>query len=219
MNFSTYHQLLNRARWDGRSMTLRLLGIIIDRLVPDGRVVIGMDDTIERRWGQDRRTRHLSRPRSLQPWPLRQGQRAALAGLHGTRASSLGRLHQGSAGTYLAGAIGARRPQARAQAQAADRLGRQGPLQLCRWLPDRSIVFVGDSSFAVHELAHALNGRVMLISRLRIDANLFVSPPARHTHTIGRPAQKGPPLPKLKTLLSNPATSRQRITVWSWYDR
>lgn len=52
INFSTYHQLLNRARWDTRSMTRRLLGMIIDRLVPDGRVVIGMDDTIERRWGR-----------------------------------------------------------------------------------------------------------------------------------------------------------------------
>jgi hypothetical protein len=39
---------------------------------------------------------------------------------------------------------------------------RQGMLQLCRWLPGRSIVFVGDSSFAVHELAHAVSGRANL---------------------------------------------------------
>jgi hypothetical protein len=33
---------------------------------------------------------------------------------------------------------------------------RQGALQLSRWLPGRRIIFIGDSSFAVHELAHAI---------------------------------------------------------------
>jgi len=37
-------------------------------------------------------------------------------------------------------------------------------------LPDRDIVFVGDSSFAVHDLAHAITSRAPLISRLRPDA-------------------------------------------------
>ncbi|WP_333835337.1 hypothetical protein, partial [Rubrimonas sp.] len=45
---------------------------------------------------------------------------------------------------------------------------RQGILQLCRWLPGREIVFVGDSSFAVHELAHAVDCRATLISRLHL---------------------------------------------------
>lgn len=34
---------------------------------------------------------------------------------------------------------------------------------------------------------------------------------------MGRPAQKGPALPKLKTLLSNPDTAWTRITVSAWY--
>ncbi len=51
-NFASYHQLLNRARWRSGFMTRRLLGLIIGRLVPDGPVVIGVDDTIERRWGR-----------------------------------------------------------------------------------------------------------------------------------------------------------------------
>ena len=66
-------------------------------------------------------------------------------------------------------------------------------LQLCRWLPGRSIIFIGDSSFAVHELAHAVSGRATLISRLRLDANLFAPPPHRQAHSVGRPAQKGAP--------------------------
>jgi hypothetical protein len=96
---------------------------------------------------------------------------------------------------------------------------RQGALQICRWIPERDIVFVGDSGFAVHELAHAIGGRATLISRLRLDANLFASPPERDAHTLGRPAQKGPALPKLKTLLSNPTTPWRGITVSAWYGR
>jgi hypothetical protein len=71
---------------------------------------------------------------------------------------------------------------------------RQGALQLCRWLPPggpgRDIVFVGDSSFAVHDLAHGLDGRATLVSRLRLDANLFAPPPERHARCVSRPAHK-----------------------------
>ena len=48
---------------------------------------------------------------------------------------------------------------------------RQGALQLCRWLSHRRVIFVGDSSFAVHELAHAIIRHATLISRLRLDAH------------------------------------------------
>lgn len=41
---------------------------------------------------------------------------------------------------------------------------RQGVLQLSRWLPGRRIIFIGDSSVAVHELAHAIVCRATLIS-------------------------------------------------------
>lgn len=73
----------------------------------------------------------------------------------------------------------------------------QGMLQIMRWLPERRLIFVGDSSFATHELAHALTDRAILISGLRLDANLFALPPQRGARAMGRPAHKGCPLPKL----------------------
>jgi hypothetical protein len=94
---------------------------------------------------------------------------------------------------------------------------RQGALQLSRWLPGRRVIFIGDSSFAVHELAHAITHRATLISRLRLDASLFAPPVKRTSRTMGRPAQKGLALPKLKTLLSNPATRWTKILVSAWY--
>jgi len=50
-NFSLDHQLLNRARWNPRTLAWRLLSVVVASLLPDGPLVIGMDDTIERRWG------------------------------------------------------------------------------------------------------------------------------------------------------------------------
>ena len=78
-------------------------------------------------------------------------------------------------------------------------------------------MFVGDSSFAVHEPAHVIASCATLISRLRLDANLFAPPPPRTAHTFGRPARKGPRLPKLKTPLTNPATSWRSVIVSSRY--
>ena len=50
---------------------------------------------------------------------------------------------------------------------------RQGMLQTIRWLPDRKVIFVGDSSFGTHELANSISKHGTLISRLRLDANFF----------------------------------------------
>ena len=46
-------------------------------------------------------------------------------------------------------------------------------LQTIRWLPKREVIFVGDSSFGTHELANGISKHGTLISRLRLDANLF----------------------------------------------
>jgi hypothetical protein len=49
--FRRYHEVLGRARRDGRAVARRLLLHVLDRLLPRGAAVIGIDDTIERRWG------------------------------------------------------------------------------------------------------------------------------------------------------------------------
>jgi DDE superfamily endonuclease len=50
-DFALYHHVLSQARWDSRAIARKLLSMILDRFLPDGPVVIGIDDTIERRWG------------------------------------------------------------------------------------------------------------------------------------------------------------------------
>jgi len=49
--FGRYHEVLSEARWDARALARRLLVHLLATLLPSGEVVIGLDDTIERRWG------------------------------------------------------------------------------------------------------------------------------------------------------------------------
>ena len=47
--FSTFHQVLNRARWESHELARQLLHVLVIALVRSGPVIIGVDDTIERR--------------------------------------------------------------------------------------------------------------------------------------------------------------------------
>jgi DDE superfamily endonuclease len=50
-SFAVYHRVLSTARWSARRVAHRLLGLLVVAFVREGPVVIGLDDTIERRWG------------------------------------------------------------------------------------------------------------------------------------------------------------------------
>lgn len=217
-NFASYHQILSRVRWSPRAAARRLLGMVVDRLVARGPIVIGMDDTIERRWG------HRISARGIYRDPVRSshGHFVKASGLRWlsfmvlTPVSWTSLVKALPVLTLLAPSERSNHRRGRRHKVLTD-WARQGALQLCRWLPGRRIIFVGDSSFAVHELAHAITRRATLISRMRLDASLFELPAKRTSHTMGRPAQKGRALPKLKTLLANPATTWTRIIVSAWY--
>lgn len=204
-NFSSYHQLLNRARWEPRALSRGLLAMIIDRLVPDGPVVIGMDDTIERRWGRRITARGIYRD----PVRSSHGHFVKASGLRWlsfmvlTPVPWTGVVKALPVLTLLAPSERSNHQRGRRHKLLTD-WARQGALQICRWIPERDIVFVGDSGFAVHELAHALGGRATLISRLRLDANLFASPPERDAHTLGRPASERPCFAQAKNAALKP---------------
>src|SRR5918993_5349936 len=50
--FVNCHRVLNRAAWSGRAAARGLLGLLLDAFVPTGPVVLGLDDTIQRRRGK-----------------------------------------------------------------------------------------------------------------------------------------------------------------------
>jgi len=50
-HFENYHRVLNRARWSSLATARVLLELVVDSFAPTGVVVIGLDDTLERRRG------------------------------------------------------------------------------------------------------------------------------------------------------------------------
>jgi len=51
-HFQRYHRVLNRAVWSGREASRVLLRLLVKTFVPNGPLVIGVDETLERRWGK-----------------------------------------------------------------------------------------------------------------------------------------------------------------------
>jgi hypothetical protein len=50
--FHRYHRVLSRARWSGREASRILLGLLLETFVGEGPLVLGLDETLERRYGK-----------------------------------------------------------------------------------------------------------------------------------------------------------------------
>jgi hypothetical protein len=85
------------------------------------------------------------------------------------------------------------------------------------WLPDCSIKLMGDTAYTVLELdLHAQAQQVTLITTGRLDVVLHEPPPKRTQYTIGRPRVVGKRLSNLETVLQEPHTRWQELTL-DWY--
>ena len=67
--FHRYHRVLSRASWSSREVGRVLLGLLVEMFMPEGDpLVVGIDETLERRLGQeDRRQGRLPRSGAFQP--------------------------------------------------------------------------------------------------------------------------------------------------------
>lgn len=90
-------------------------------------------------------------------------------------------------------------------------------LQIKRWLPDRNVIAVGDSSYSVIDLLSALQGKVTFITHLRLDAALYAPIPARKKGQNGRPRLKGKRLPTLQQVAQDTARVWQALVFSHWY--
>ena len=216
--FGRYHEALNRARWDARDVARRLLLHLLAVLWPNGEVVIAVDDTIERRWGAKIKARGIYRD----PVRSSQGQFVKTSGLRWlSLAVTLpvpfaGRRWALPFLTVLAPSARWSEAQGKRHKTLTDR-ARQTILQTERWLGERRVVVVADSSFAALELIAAVRRHVCLITRLRLDASLFEPAPKRRPGQSGRPRLKGKRLPKFSAVLADPNTAWTRVTMDEWY--
>jgi DDE superfamily endonuclease len=218
-NFSSFHQVLNRARWSPLAVSRQLLLLIVETCVPaEACVDLVIDETLERRWGGKiskrghyRDSALSSRERSVSSPGLRWIVMAVVVTLPWTK--------QRWALPFLC--VLATTPE------VSERLGKrhktvgmwahQMVSQVRRWLPDRSIKLMGDTAYTVLELGlHANQQQVTLVTTGRLDAVLHEPPPERTPHTIGRPRVVGQRLPSLEQVLADPETVWQKLTL-DWY--
>ncbi len=217
--FTNYHRVLNRAVWAPRAAACRLLGLLITAFAPRGPVVLGIDDTIERRRGKRIAAKGIYRD------PVRSSKShfVKASGLRWLSLMLLAPIPWAERTwalpflTVLAPSERYGRERGRRHKKLTD-WARQMALQARRWLPGREIVLLGDSSFAALDFLvtvarHGLTG----ITRLRLDAALYEPAPPRRPGTIGRPRIKGARLPNLADVLVDEATCWQQVTVPAWY--
>jgi len=219
-DFCTFHRILNRAAWSSRAVARQLLIVLVKALVPSGApVVIGLDDTIERRWGTKISARGIYRD----PVRSSKGHFVKASGLRWLSAMLLVKVPWADrvmALPFLTLLAPSKRFYAGKMRPPKTLLdwARQAALQIHRWLPDRYIVLVADSAFAAIEFLAAVGNHACVVTRLRLDANLFGFPPQKPKGR-GRPPIKGKPHKKLSALIKDRKVSWKRYRVSLWYGR
>ena len=214
-NFSKFHRILSHARWNGLALSKILLGLLIAILPSSCPILIAVDETLERRQGKKIKAKGAYRDavRSSQstvvisfglkwecmmlivplPWCKRPWALPFLTVLAPSKKANekAGRRHKTSIDWT-----------------------RQMVILVSRWLR-RAWILVGDGAYACMELAKScVKNNVVLISRLRLDAQLFKLP-AHEQGKLGRKPIKGEHI-NLKQLLQDPTQVWQTLTA-NWY--
>jgi hypothetical protein len=219
-NFQNYHRVLNRAVWSSLELSRLLLGLLVSAFALFGPVVMGLDDTIERRRGAKIKAKGIYRD------PVRSSHS------HYVKASGLRwlslmllvpipwarRIWALPFLTALAPSERYYRDRVRRHKKLTD-WARQMLLQVRRWLPKRFLVVVADSSFAVLELLWRMTqlaNPICMITRFRLDAALY-EPAPPPTGKKGRPRKKGKRLPTLEQVLADPQTPWCPLSIPQWY--
>jgi DDE superfamily endonuclease len=218
-HFTTYHRVLNRAIWSPLQLSRILLELVIDAFVADQPLIIAVDDTLERRFG--RRVAH----KGIYHDAVRSkpGHPVTTSGIRWLCCTAIVHLpwsHRPWALPFLT--IPAPSPAVSVRLGKRHRTLPERATSLVRllrrWLPDRAMVLVGDSSFGVVELALACRqAKVTWIARLRMTAALYAPVPPQPKGKPGVKPKKGARLPTPGQHLTDPTTSWDTVQV-HWYD-
>ena len=184
-----------------RAASRVLLGLLVAAFAPAGPILLGLDETVERRWGPQiaAKGRYRDAVRSSKGYFVK------VSGLRwvclmllvpipwAERTWALPFL------TVLAPSERHDRERGRRHKTLTD-WARQMLRQVRRWLPQRALVVVADSGYAAIALLACcarLARPVAVITRLRLDAALYAPAAPRLPRQNGRPRVKGRRLPTL----------------------
>jgi hypothetical protein len=217
-HFIRFHRVLSRARWSAFLAGRTLLRLLVDRFAPEGEVVIGLDDTVERRWGRKIAARGIYRD------PVRSSQShfVKTSGLRWLSFQLLAdipwakRIWGLPFLTILCQSERYYRERGYEHKPVLD-WARQAIWQLRRWLPTRDLIVLGDSSFSAIEWLAAVREHATIVTRLRMDAALYEPAPARKAGQNGRPRTKGRRVPTLAKKAWDGRTRWRAVTIARWY--
>lgn len=219
-HFQNYHRVLNRARWSALKASQVLLNLLISTFVPSGELVFGLDDTIERRRGAKIKAKGIYRD------PVRSSHShfVKASGLRWLSCLLLVNVSWAAAIwglpflTVLCPSERFYREKNRSHQKLTERALQMIAL-IARWVPERALVFVADSSFAVlallDQVSHLENAS--LITRLRMDAQLYDFAPERKPGQKGRPRIKGARRLSPQQRLKSRSTKWEKLEIENWY--
>lgn len=220
LDFQTYHRVLNRAVWSPLKASRLLLRLLVAVFIPRGVVVLGLDDTIERRRGEQITAKGIYRDpvRSSHAHFVKVSGLRWLACMVLTPLSWADRVWALPFLTVLCPSERFYEQRGRGHQTLTERAWQMIRL-VVRWLPGREVALVADSSFAALELLDkvATLPRASVITRLRLDAALYDPPPPRKPSTKGRPRLKGKRRPTLEAVLADERTQWTALIVDQWY--
>lgn len=218
--FQNYHRVLSRARWSALQGSRILLCLLITVFVTRGPIVIGLDETIERRWGKKIEKRGIYRD----PVRSSRGHFVKASGLRWISVMLLVRVPFAER-VWALPFLTALAPSERYAEQRGIRhksiteWGRQLTRQVRRWVAERRIILVCDSTYATYEFVAGVRDCVTLITQVRLDSGLYAPPPVPPPGKRGRKRRIGERLPSLQQRLNDPDTQWQTIRLRSWYGR
>jgi hypothetical protein len=214
------HRVWHRARWSALAASHILLRWLLTTFAPQGTLVFGLDDTIERRRGDHITVTGIDRD------PVRSSHThfVTASGLRWRCCMLL--VYVPWAGTLWGlPVLTALCPSERYHPER----GRQHQpwtarawhiIQVVRhWLPTRTWVLVAESRFAVLDLLGVVSKtpRVRVMTRLRLEAELWELAPERSPGQRGRPRVKGARRPSPHQRLDDPKTIWTKMIVEGWY--
>ena len=220
-HFQNFHRVLNRAIWSSREASRVLLGVLVATFAVFGPVVLGLDDTIERRRGAKIKAKGIYRD------PVRSSHS------HFVKASGLRwlslmllapipwakRVWAQPFLTVLAPSERYYEGHKRAHKKLTD-WARQALLQVRRWLPGRKLIVVMDAGYAaidfLWQVAKSADP-ITLITRFRLDAALYAPASEYKPGQMGRPRKKGQRLPTLEQVLKDTQTRWKKLVIPNWY--
>jgi hypothetical protein len=219
--FQRSHRVLNRAIWSSVTASHVLLGLLVATCVPSGPIILGLDETLERRRGAKIAAKRIDRA------PVRSSHShfVTASGLRWVCLLLVGPILWAGR-VWAVPCLTARAPSERYQREHNRRhtpltvWARQLLIQVRRWLPDRALVVVADSTDASVELLASCQRLVRPITvstRLRLDAALYERALPRRPGQLGRPRLKGQRLPTRAARRADPTTPWTTTTIAHWY--